>query len=60
MNALERAELTTLVHHIERFSKSWIVIYISKVPDMVGKKREGEEHRQLQKVMCFTETKKVL
>ena len=45
MDTLEKAELTTLIHHIARFLKSRIPIFISKVLDTAGRKREEEEHR---------------
>ena len=38
MNTLEKAEHTASICHIERFSKSGILIYNSKVPDMAGSK----------------------
>ena len=53
MNMLEKAELTTSIHHIERF-------YNLEVPNMAGKKQQEEEHRQLQSVMRFTQTQKSL
>ena len=34
----QKAELTAFGHHIERFSKSGIPIYISEVPDAAGRK----------------------
>ena len=38
MNPSERAELTTSVHYIERFSKSEIPIYNSKFLDTASRK----------------------
>ena len=38
MNTSEKGELTSLVGHIERFSKSEIPIYISEVPDTASQK----------------------
>ena len=35
---LEKAELTASIHHNERFSKSGIPVYNSKVLDMAGRK----------------------
>ena len=58
-NTFEKAELTTSACNIDRFSKSIITIYNSKVSDSSGRKlgRNGEEkHRQLQSVMHFTQT----
>ena len=55
---LEKGNSPASVHDIERFSKSEIRIYNSKIPDTVGRKREGEgeEHRQLQNIMRITRT----
>ena len=33
-----KAELTASIHHLERFSKSGIPIYISEVPETAGRK----------------------
>ena len=40
----EKAELTALVHHIERFSKSGLRIYNFEVPDTAGRKRRRSKH----------------
>ena len=56
MDTLEKAELTTSIRRITIFLKSGIPIYNSRI--QLAKKREGkeEEHRQLQRVMRFTQT----
>ena len=42
------SELTTLVKHFERFSKSGIKIYNSEVPDTAGKKTRRRRRRRTQ------------
>ena len=59
MDTLEKADLTALIRHIQRFLKSEIPIYNSEVPGMAGKKREEEEQRQLQSVMRLKRSNKV-
>ena len=60
MGTLEKAEVTTSIHHIGRFLKSGIPSYNSEVPDTASRKtkeeEEEEEHRQLQSVILFTQT----
>ena len=46
MNALEKAELTTSVSHIERFSKSGMPIYNFNVPDTAGRKTTTRRKKQ--------------
>ena len=58
VDTLEKAELIASVWHIVRFLKSGILIYNSEVPDMTGRRRREEEHRQLQSVLRFTQTQK--
>ena len=48
MNTLEKAELTSSVHDIERFSKPGIPIYKSKVPDMADRKARRRKRRRTQ------------
>ena len=55
MNTLEKAELTASISHIERFSKSEILILKSKTR-LVEKQEEGEE----ESVLHFTQTQKNL
>ena len=38
MYTSEKAELTASIHHLQRFSKSGIPIYISEVPETAGRK----------------------
>ena len=38
MNNSEKAEITTLIRHIEKLSKSGISIYDSAVPQKMGRK----------------------
>ena len=48
MNTSKKAELTSLVRHIEIFPKSGIPIYNFKAPDTVGRntrREKEEEHR---------------
>ena len=40
MNTSEKAELTASIRHIERFSKSGLLIYNSEVADTAGWKQE--------------------
>ena len=61
MNTLEKAQLTTLAHHIERFSKSRILIYNFKVWTRLAETREAgedEQQRQLEWVMRVTQTQR--
>ena len=37
-NTLEKAELTTLVRHLQSYSKSGTLIYNSEVPETTGRK----------------------
>ena len=53
---LENAQLTATIRHIARFLKSGIPIYNTVVQDTAGKKKQQEEHRQLQSVLRFTQT----
>ena len=53
MNVSEKALLTALVHHIERFSKSGIPICISEVPE---KSRPKEKIRELQNAKLYKKT----
>ena len=41
MDTLEKAELTTLIHHIARFLKLEIQIYNFKVPETADRKRRS-------------------
>ena len=40
MHTSEKANLTSSIHHIERFSKSGIPIYNSEVPDTLVEKQQ--------------------
>ena len=54
INNLEKAELITLVRHIQRFSKSRIPIYNSEVPDTAGRKtRRGRRTQAIAKRFAF-------
>ena len=54
MNISEKAELIVSICHIERFSKSGIPSHNFKCPTPQAGK-QGEEERQLQSVMLFTQ-----
>ena len=60
LNNSQKSDLTASVHHIERFTKSGLSIYDSKVPDSAGakKREEEEESRQLQSLTRITQTQK--
>ena len=58
MNALEKAELTALVRHIERLSKSGILIYNSAVPDTAGRKTRRRRAQAIAKHIVFYENAK--
>lgn len=61
MDTLEKAELTVSILHIARFLKSGIKIcHFEVIPDTTDRKtRRREEHRQLQSVLRFKQTRKV-
>ena len=46
MNTLEKDEFSASVRHIERFSKSGIPIYNSKVPDMACRRTRRMRRRK--------------
>ena len=46
MDTLEKAELSPLMCHIVRFSKSGIPIYISEVPDKAGRKTTRKRRKR--------------
>ena len=60
MDSLEKAELTALISHIERFKiKNTDLQYGSPVTRLAEKQEEEgeeEEYRKLQSVMCFSQT----
>ena len=57
MGTLKKTEITTSIRHIAIFLKSGIPFRISKSRiRLVEKQEEGEEHRQFQSVMRFTQT----
>ena len=61
MSTLENIELTALVRHFERFSKSQNQEYwftIPKSPTRLAEKPEKQEHWQLQSVLRFKKTQK--
>lgn len=53
MNISEKAELIALVHQIERFSKSHILIYNSIVPDTPGRKTRTKRKQTFAKHYVF-------
>ena len=46
MNTLEKAELSASVCHIERFSKSGILIFNSEMPNTTGHKTRRRRRRR--------------
>ena len=55
MNILEKAELTTSVRHIERFSKSGIPIYNSEIPDTAVRKPRRRRRIRIQVIAkCYS------
>ena len=53
MNISQKAERTALVHQIERFSKSHILIYNSNVPDTSGRKTRRKRKQAFAKHYVF-------
>ena len=53
MNTSEKGELTTLLWHIEKFSKSGIPIYNPKVPDTAGRKTKMRRTQAIAKRYAF-------
>ena len=53
IDALENAELTTLIRHVSRFLKSGIPIYNSEVLDTVGRKTRRRRRRTQVIAKCF-------
>lgn len=53
MNISQKAERTALVHQIERFSKSHILIYNSIVPDAPGRKTRTKRKQTFAKHYVF-------
>lgn len=51
MNISKGAELTASIHHIEKFSESFVPIYNSEVP---LKSQRREKTKDNCKVFCFT------
>ena len=53
MNTSKKAELTASIYHIERFSKSGILIHNSKVPDMTGRETRKRRTQRIKKCYAF-------
>ena len=54
MNTLKKAKINALVQHIEKFSKSGILIYNSKVLDTAGRKTRRRRRRTQSFARCHT------
>ena len=60
MNTSEKGELTSLVGHIERFSKSEVPIYISEVPDTAFPKNEKKNIGNCKALCISRERNKII
>ena len=61
MDTLENAELTATIRHISRFfNQEYQFTILRSQTWQAEKQEEEEEHRQLQSVLCFTQTQKEL
>ena len=54
LDTLEKSELHALIRHIAKFLKSGIPASKSRIQPT--EKQQEEEHKQLQIVLCFTQT----
>ena len=53
MNTSKKAERVASIYHIERFSKSGILIYNSKVPDMTGRETRKRRTQRIKNCYAF-------
>ena len=58
MDTLEKAELTTSIHHNARILKSGIPIYNSEVQIQLEEKQQEDEHKQNCKALCVSRKRK--